>query len=506
MRRVAASTAVLAALLWAGTASAGVVSPQFVVSSPVTTLSARGAMTIDLRVSDGMTGAVVVYVPAGFAAQLGRSAGTAVGTVPSAVAQVGDADVALAGSVYEADPATLSGSSCPSGAHAAVWTLQLSGPGVDLSVPVVLDAAGMPESAYSSYRLELCPGDARVRELTVRLDGVFETPGQAGAFVWRAVTSTDGAGPEVELRSTMPLPVTLSLTGRYDAASKAARLYGALTAGGGPVVGAPVVVSGSRGKSMQEITDSRGRFEVARRISAATRFRASTSVGPADVTASGCGGPIAAGGCIGAVVSPFSTRSRAVRIAPPREPTLRLGSRGPSVRRLQERLIALRYLPWGSASAVFDERTWHAVVAFQGWQGVGRDGVVAARIWRALERARVPTAPGGFERGLVVDTSRQVMLLVAGGRVQRAIHVSTAAPGHWTPHGQFRIFRKEILSWSIPFEAWMPYANYFTGGFAIHGFASVPAYAASHGCIRVPMVEAPGVYSFAGYGTTVLVR
>jgi lipoprotein-anchoring transpeptidase ErfK/SrfK len=109
-------------------------------------------------------------------------------------------------------------------------------------------------------------------------------------------------------------------------------------------------------------------------------------------------------------------------------------------------------------------------------------------------------------RGLVVDTLRQVMLLVANGRVQRAIHVSTAASGHWTPHGRFRVLRKEVMSWSVPFQAWMPYANYFSGGFAIHGFASVPSYPASHGCIRVPMVEAPGVYSFAGYGTPVLVR
>ncbi len=52
----------------------------------------------------------------------------------------------------------------------------------------------------------------------------------------------------------------------------------------------------------------------------------------------------------------------------------------------------------------------------------------------------------------------------------------------------------------------MPYASYFVGGFAMHAYPSVPTYPASHGCVRVPPVEAPGVYSFARYGTPVWVR
>ncbi len=505
MRWSVAFLAVFALLSGAASAGAGV-APQLVVSSTTTALAARGSTTIDLDMPDGMTGTLVVYAPHGYSAQLDRPVGTPVGTVLSAVARVGDADVALTGSLVQADPAT-AGSGCSPGAHAAVWALLLSGSSPDVSVPVVLDpvVAG-PESAYASYRLEVCLGALRLRVLTIKLDGIFGNPGDVGAYVWRALVSTSPPDPEVELRSTMLLPVTMSLTGRYQASSKSALLRGTLTAGGLPVAGAFVAISSGGGVSAHAVTDARGRFAVDRPIRTRTSFRASVSVDAVDVTASGCADPIAAEGCLSAVVSPFATRSRAVRIAPPPVPTLRLGSRGASVRRLQERLVARRYLPWGAATGVFDERTWHAVVAFQGWQGLGRDGVVAARTWRALDRARTPVAPPDMSRGLVVDVSRQVLLLVANGRVQRAIHVSTAAPGHWTPRGRFRVFRKEVLSWSIPFQAWMPYANYFTGGFAIHGFASVPAYPASHGCIRVPMVEAPGVYAFASFGIPVIVR
>jgi lipoprotein-anchoring transpeptidase ErfK/SrfK len=104
-----------------------------------------------------------------------------------------------------------------------------------------------------------------------------------------------------------------------------------------------------------------------------------------------------------------------------------------------------------------------------------------------------------------IDTRRQVMLLVEGGRVVRAIHVSTGAGGR-TPLGHFSVYRKERLSWSVPFSVWMPWASYFRGGFAMHAYPSVPSYPASHGCVRVPPVEAPGVYAFAGYGTPVWVR
>jgi lipoprotein-anchoring transpeptidase ErfK/SrfK len=46
----------------------------------------------------------------------------------------------------------------------------------------------------------------------------------------------------------------------------------------------------------------------------------------------------------------------------------------------------------------------------------------------------------------------------------------------------------------------------FKGGFAIHGYPSVPAYRASHGCVRIPMWIAPSLFSAHGLGTTVVVH
>ena len=46
-------------------------------------------------------------------------------------------------------------------------------------------------------------------------------------------------------------------------------------------------------------------------------------------------------------------------------------------------------------------------------------------------------------------------------------------------------------------------SNYFIRGYAIHGYAEVPTYAASHGCLRVPIPDAASIYSWVKIGTRV---
>jgi lipoprotein-anchoring transpeptidase ErfK/SrfK len=46
-------------------------------------------------------------------------------------------------------------------------------------------------------------------------------------------------------------------------------------------------------------------------------------------------------------------------------------------------------------------------------------------------------------------------------------------------------------------------SNYFIRGYAIHGYAEVPTYAASHGCLRVPIPDAAGIYGWVREGTPV---
>jgi hypothetical protein len=179
------------------------------------------------------------------------------------------------------------------------------------------------------------------------------------------------------------------------------------------------------------------------------------------------------------------------------------GGAGLNIEGVQARLVALGYLPAPEVSGRMDGATRQAVLAFQGWEGLPRDGVVGPATRARVAIAHRPDARPGRGSRIEIDLSRQVALLVRGARVLRAIHVSTGAPGRQTPTGRFRVYRKERESWSVPYRVWLPWASYFTGGVALHVYPEVPAYPASHGCVRIPLSEAPKVYAFARLGVPV---
>ena len=98
-----------------------------------------------------------------------------------------------------------------------------------------------------------------------------------------------------------------------------------------------------------------------------------------------------------------------------------------------------------------------------------------------------------------------VVLCVDSGTLVRAIHCSTGRPGLATTPGLWHVYLKSLRFWSKEYSSWMPYASFFHNGEGLHGYEEVPAYPASHGCVRLPMPEAPWVYDFAAMGTPVYV-
>ena len=175
-----------------------------------------------------------------------------------------------------------------------------------------------------------------------------------------------------------------------------------------------------------------------------------------------------------------------------------------NVAMIQAHLAELGYLPAAAVHGSLNERTRQAIVAFQGWEGLERSGVAGQATFARLAAAARPLPSPGSGSRIEVHLDRQVALLVRGKTVERAIHVSTGASATPTPTGSFRVYRKERNSWSFPYSVWLPWASYFTGGVAFHGHAEVPPQPASHGCVRIPLAEAPTVYAFARVG--VLVR
>ena len=97
------------------------------------------------------------------------------------------------------------------------------------------------------------------------------------------------------------------------------------------------------------------------------------------------------------------------------------------------------------------------------------------------------------------DLSRQVVALIQGSRVLRIYPASSGKPSTPTIQGSFRVYTK-----SPGFNAkGMYYSNYFIRGFAIHGYAEVPVFAASHGCLRIPIPDAISVFRWIKIGDIV---
>jgi hypothetical protein len=120
--------------------------------------------------------------------------------------------------------------------------------------------------------------------------------------------------------------------------------------------------------------------------------------------------------------------------------------------------------------------------------------------------------PGGAPTRIEIDVARQVLFHWVNGNLARILPVSTGSNERYcvdgecsvavTPGGSFRIGRKAVGLEVAPLgELWWP--MYFNGGIAIHGSPSVPAYPASHGCIRIPMYAAPTFYDQVAPGTRV---
>jgi hypothetical protein len=183
---------------------------------------------------------------------------------------------------------------------------------------------------------------------------------------------------------------------------------------------------------------------------------------------------------------------------------------GPAVPGLldaQRRLVSLGFLLPADADGQDGPQTQTAVLAFQKWEGLSRDGVLGPQTLARLRTATRPTpiTRGGPGKRTEVLLDRQVVLAIDNNRVVRVIPVSTGKPSTPTPAGDFKVYAKYAKWWSTPFQEWLLWAVPFNGGVAFHYFPDVPPYAASHGCVRQMATTAKWLYDFSVIGMPVKV-
>jgi peptidoglycan hydrolase-like protein with peptidoglycan-binding domain len=193
----------------------------------------------------------------------------------------------------------------------------------------------------------------------------------------------------------------------------------------------------------------------------------------------------------------FAGRAPLVHVV---SPNLGFGSGGQSVRLLQSELDVLHYAV--PLSGTFDEGTGRALIAYRKMVGLDRVAAAGPAVFAMLSRhaGAFQVHYPGDGRHVEGDLTRQVLAEIEpGGRVHAIYTMSSGKPSTPTVIGRFRVYLKTP---GVNSEG-MVDSNYFIRGYAIHGYPEVPTYAASHGCLRVPIPDAPAIFAWVQDGTPV---
>jgi hypothetical protein len=102
---------------------------------------------------------------------------------------------------------------------------------------------------------------------------------------------------------------------------------------------------------------------------------------------------------------------------------------------------------------------------------------------------------------LEAPLSKQVLVFAKGDEPFAVYPISSGKSSTPTVTGHFSFIRTEPGYNSHG----MYYSFYFYGGYAVHGYESVPDYPASHGCIRTFIADQPEIYERINFGEDIFV-
>jgi lipoprotein-anchoring transpeptidase ErfK/SrfK len=148
------------------------------------------------------------------------------------------------------------------------------------------------------------------------------------------------------------------------------------------------------------------------------------------------------------------------------------------------------------------------------WLGLAMRRSILAAFVAAVSFVFLPAATRAEASVLVrVNRASQTMEVSAGGAYLYTWRVSTGRPGYGTPAGTFHPQRMAARWFStVYYNAPMPHAIFFYGGFAIHGSYDIARLGgpASHGCIRLHPSDAATLFGLVQregmHSTTIVVQ
>lgn len=182
-------------------------------------------------------------------------------------------------------------------------------------------------------------------------------------------------------------------------------------------------------------------------------------------------------------------------------PSLHPGECGKVVKGFKQELAKMGYVSGGGKC--FNGRLGREVLAYRKVNDMNRSQKAGAGLVK-----KVFGGKGGYHvkypkagEHVEVPLSKQVLVMIKKGRPFAIYPVSTGKPSTPTITGHYTFYRREPGLNSHG----MYYSFYWHNGYAVHGYAEVPNYPASHGCVRTFIADQPRIYEQLHYGESIFV-
>jgi hypothetical protein len=182
-------------------------------------------------------------------------------------------------------------------------------------------------------------------------------------------------------------------------------------------------------------------------------------------------------------------------------PSLHQGQCGDVVVGFKKAMRKMGYI--ANSGHCFGGKTARGVLAYRKVNGMSRSSRAGAGLVKKAFAGR-----GGYEvrhpgagEHVEAPLSKQVLVFAKGEEPFAIYPISSGKSSTPTVTGHFEFVRTEPGYNSHG----MYYSWYFYGGYAVHGYESVPDYPASHGCLRTFIADQPEIFNRIHYGEDIFI-
>lgn len=182
-------------------------------------------------------------------------------------------------------------------------------------------------------------------------------------------------------------------------------------------------------------------------------------------------------------------------------PALRRGQCGDVVVGFKKAMRKMGYI--ANDGRCFGSKTARGVLAYRKVNDMNRSMKAGAGLVK-----KAFSGKGGYEvrhpgagDHLEAPLSKQVLVFAKGDEPYAIYPISSGKSSTPTVTGHYEMIRTEPGYNSHG----MYYSWYFYGGYAVHGYNSVPDYPASHGCLRTFISDQPEIYDRIFYGQDIFI-